>query len=279
MRARGRVGLKPLPCCFLGANAFENLPGLMQCLGGGDYVFDLIAPRKWPPVEKNDTRSIARQKMSRSLQQHLHAEIVLPRRVLDFIGQKDRVADVVFVEYAAAGALRQFTGESGLPAPGGPGGPPGRIPWTPAMNETSMSEAQELSFFDAVGGEETFRRLTHRFYLDVAADPLLRAVYPSKDLGPAEEHLRLFLIQYWGGPGTYGERRGHPRLRMRHAHFTIGEAERDAWLRHMRAALDELDLDEAHAAQLWDYLVMAANSLVNQPSAVGHGPDLGLTPR
>jgi hemoglobin len=146
------------------------------------------------------------------------------------------------------------------------------------MNETAMGETQELSFFDAVGGEETFRRLTHRFYQGVAADPMLRAVYPSKDLGPAEEHLRLFLIQYWGGPGTYSERRGHPRLRMRHAHFTIGEAERDAWLRHMRAALDELDLDEAHAGQLWDYLVMAANSLVNRPSTAGHGPDLGLTP-
>jgi hemoglobin len=107
---------------------------------------------------------------------------------------------------------------------------------------------------------------------------MLRAVYPSKDLGPAEEHLRLFLIQYWGGPGTYSERRGHPRLRMRHVHFAIGEAERDAWLRHMRTALDELDLDEAHDAQLWDYLVMAAQSLVNQPSGTGRGPDLGLSP-
>jgi len=145
-----------------------------------------------------------------------------------------------------------------------------------------MDETTELSFFDAVGGEETFRRLTHRFYQGVAADPALRAVYPSKDLGPAEEHLRLFLIQYWGGPGTYNERRGHPRLRMRHAHFAIGEAERDAWLGHMRTALDELDLDAAHAAQLWDYLVMAAQSLVNQPSAPRgpdpRGPDLGLRP-
>lgn len=140
-----------------------------------------------------------------------------------------------------------------------------------------MNETTELSFFEAVGGEETFRRLTRRFYQGVAADPMLRAVYPSKDLGPAEEHLRLFLIQYWGGPGTYSERRGHPRLRMRHVHFAIGEAERDAWLRHMRTALDELDLDEAHDAQLWDYLVMAAQSLVNQPSDPGR-PDLGLSP-
>jgi hemoglobin len=134
----------------------------------------------------------------------------------------------------------------------------------------------EQSFYDAVGGEETFRRLVHRFYQGVAGDPLLRPVYPARNLGPAEEHLRLFLIQYWGGPGTYSERRGHPRLRMRHARFAIGEAERDAWLRHMRAALDELALDPEHDARLWDYLVMAAHSLVNQQPA-SHRPDLGLT--
>jgi hemoglobin len=84
-------------------------------------------------------------------------------------------------------------------------------------------------------------------------------------------------MQYWGGPRTYDELRGHPRLRMRHAHFSIGEAERDAWLRHMRAALDEIGLDPVHDAQLWDYLVMAANSLVNRPRESG-GPDLGLAP-
>ena len=105
-----------------------------------------------------------------------------------------------------------------------------------------MDETTNVSFYEAVGGEETFRRLTHLFYQGVAADPQLRAVYPSKDLGPAEEHLRLFLIQYWGGPATYNELRGHPRLRMRHRHFGIGEAERDAWLRHMRAALDQIGL-------------------------------------
>ena len=77
----------------------------------------------------------------------------------------------------------------------------------------------------------------------ISDDPVLRPVYPAKDLGPAEEHLRLFLMQYWGGPRTYDELRGHPRLRMRHARFAIGEAERDAWLRHMREALDELGLD------------------------------------
>ncbi len=140
-----------------------------------------------------------------------------------------------------------------------------------------MNETTEMSFYEAVGGEATFRRLVSRFYQEVAQDPLLRPVYPSRDLGPAEEHLRLFLIQYWGGPGTYSEQRGHPRLRMRHARFAIGETERDAWLRHMRTALDELELDEALDAQLWDYLVMAANSLVNQEAQPGR-PDLGLSP-
>jgi hemoglobin len=140
-----------------------------------------------------------------------------------------------------------------------------------------MSESAQPSFYEAVGGEETFRRLVGRFYQEVARDPVLRAVYPSRDLGPAEEHLGLFLMQYWGGPATYSEQRGHPRLRMRHARFSIGAAERDAWLRHMRTALDELGLDEAHDAQLWDYLVMAAHSLVNRPSEA-EGRDLGLAP-
>jgi hemoglobin len=148
------------------------------------------------------------------------------------------------------------------------------------MSQHNASEPR--SFYDAVGGEETFTRLVHRFYQEVAADPVLRPVYPARDLGPAEENLRLFLIQYWGGPQTYNELRGHPRLRMRHVRFHIGEAERDAWLRHMRTALDELGLDETLDAQLWDYLVMAAHSLVNV--APGDGPDvggrgdLGLTP-
>jgi len=140
-----------------------------------------------------------------------------------------------------------------------------------------MDETTETSFYEAVGGEETFRRLVSRFYQEVARDPLLRPVYPGRDLGPAEEHLRLFLIQYWGGPGTYSEQRGHPRLRMRHARFAIGEAERDAWLRHMRTALDELALEAGLDAQLWEYLVMAARSLVNQPDKPA-GPDLGLSP-
>src|SRR3984957_10010067 len=132
-----------------------------------------------------------------------------------------------------------------------------------------MSDSGDTSFYAAVGGEETFHRLVHAFYQGVADDPVLRPVYPAKDLGPAEEHLRLFLMQYWGGPGTYGEQRGHPRLRMRHAPFVIGPAERDAWLRHMLGALTELEstsrVSAADALQFRDYLEMAANSLVNSP--------------
>ena len=123
--------------------------------------------------------------------------------------------------------------------------------------------ATEMTFFEAVGGEETFRRLVHRFYEGVAKDPLLRPLYPEEDLGPAEERLRMFLIQYWGGPHTYSAQRGHPRLRMRHVPFTIGEAERDAWLHHMRESLDDLALPPQLEKMLWDYLVMAAQSLVN----------------
>ena len=126
--------------------------------------------------------------------------------------------------------------------------------------------AQQVTFFEAVGGEETFHRLVHRFYQGVAADPLLRPLYPEEDLGPAEDRLRLFLIQYWGGPNTYSRERGHPRLRMRHAPFVIGEAERDAWLRHMRDAVDELELPERLEKMLWDYLTMAAQSMVNAPT-------------
>jgi hemoglobin len=129
----------------------------------------------------------------------------------------------------------------------------------------------EHSFYEAAGGEETFTRLVHRFYQEVAGDPELRALYPAEDLGPAEEHLRLFLIQYWGGPATYHEQRGHPRLRMRHVPFRIGERERDLWLTHMRTALDEIALPDALDAQLWDYLVMAAHSLMNWVPEEGPG--------
>jgi hemoglobin len=119
------------------------------------------------------------------------------------------------------------------------------------------------TFYEAVGGHETFRRLVQRFYEGVAEDPVLRPMYPGKTLRGAETRLRMFLEQYWGGPTTYSERRGHPRLRMRHAPFRIDEDARDRWLHHMRVALDELQLAPEHEERLWNYLVMAAHSLVN----------------
>jgi hemoglobin len=118
-------------------------------------------------------------------------------------------------------------------------------------------------FYTDVGGAPVFEKLVARFYEEVARDEVLRPLYPEEDLGPAEVRLRMFLEQYWGGPRTYSEQRGHPRLRMRHNPFKVGPIERDAWLRCMRIAVDEADLDEAHRAQLWEYLQMAAASMVN----------------
>ncbi|HTK65652.1 MAG TPA: globin [Pseudonocardia sp.] len=118
-------------------------------------------------------------------------------------------------------------------------------------------------FYAEVGGAATFDKIVSRFYAEVAVDPVLRPLYPEEDLGPAEDRLRLFLEQYWGGPRTYSDQRGHPRLRMRHAPFKVGPIERDSWLRCMRIAVDEAGLDEAHRAMLWRYLEMAAESMVN----------------
>jgi hemoglobin len=120
-----------------------------------------------------------------------------------------------------------------------------------------------VTFFEEVGGEPTFRKLVDEFYAGVADDPILRPLYPEADLGPANERLRLFLMQYWGGPSTYSENRGHPRLRMRHAPFHVGIAERDAWLHHMREAVDAINLEPEAAQQLWDYLERAAYFMVN----------------
>ena len=122
---------------------------------------------------------------------------------------------------------------------------------------------QQQSFYDQVGGHETFRKLVHEFYRGVSGDPELRALYPEEDLGPAEDRLRMFLEQYWGGPTTYSEQRGHPRLRMRHVPFTVTPAQRDRWLKHMLGAVDTLELAPANDLLLRDYLERAAHSLVN----------------
>ena len=133
------------------------------------------------------------------------------------------------------------------------------------MDQTEQGTPQPPTFFDQVGGEPTFRRLVHDFYRGVAGDPVLRPMYPEQDLGPAEERLTLFLMQYWGGPRTYSDERGHPRLRMRHAPFAVDQAAHDAWIRHMQAAVANLDLAPDLRQQLWDYLVYAARSMINTP--------------
>ncbi|MBW3641100.1 MAG: globin [Actinobacteria bacterium] len=118
--------------------------------------------------------------------------------------------------------------------------------------------------YEQVGGEPVFRQLVASFYRGVAGDPVLRPLYPD-DLGPAEDRLRMFLVQYWGGPTTYSEQRGHPRLRMRHVAWQVGERERDAWLALMRAAMAELELPDDARAAIWEHLERAAYSLVNAP--------------
>lgn len=120
-----------------------------------------------------------------------------------------------------------------------------------------------VTFYDEIGGLETMRGIVARFYEGVASDDLLRPMYPEEDLGPAEERLLLFLVQYWGGPTTYSEQRGHPRLRMRHAPYRVDEAARDRWLLHMRAALDSADLTAEQDAQFWEYVTHAAQFMVN----------------
>ena len=130
------------------------------------------------------------------------------------------------------------------------------------MDGVSQPGEQE-SFYDAVGGHETFQRLVDRFYEGVAGDPVLTAMYPEEDLGPASDRLRMFLEQYWGGPTTYGEQRGHPRLRMRHHPFKVTPDARDRWLAHMRVAVRDLNLSPLHESLLWDYLERAAHSMVN----------------
>jgi hemoglobin len=131
-----------------------------------------------------------------------------------------------------------------------------------AMSSTPDLSGQ-LTFYDAVGGRDTFVALVKRFYEGVAADPELRALYPEDDLGPAEVRLRMFLEQYWGGPTTYSEQRGHPRLRMRHAPFAVTPRMRDHWLAHMREAVDSLQLSAEHDRELWAYLERAAYFMVN----------------
>jgi truncated hemoglobin YjbI len=135
----------------------------------------------------------------------------------------------------------------------------------PGSGEQGAESSRSSSFYDEIGGHETFAKLTREFYARVAEDERFRSMYPEQDLGPAERRLRMFLEQYWGGPSTYSQERGHPRLRMRHMPFTVDTWARDTWLKHMRAAVETLELSPMHEGVLWDYLERAAHSLVNSP--------------
>jgi hemoglobin len=125
----------------------------------------------------------------------------------------------------------------------------------------------EVTLYDAMGGHVFFDRLVHRFYEGVRSDPVLLPLYPEDELDAAEDRLRMFLEQYWGGPKTYQQERGHPRLRMRHAPFAVSPRARDHWLMNMRAALDDVRQDGPLAPeleqQLWAYFEHAANFMVN----------------
>ena len=133
----------------------------------------------------------------------------------------------------------------------------------PTPNTPPATPQTPESLYDRMGGHTAFRQLVAKFYEGVRSDPPLRALYPEEDLGTAETRLRMFLEQYWGGPTTYSEQRGHPRLRMRHIPFAVTPTQRDRWLHHMMAAVDTLDLDEQMDAVLREYLTRAAMSLVN----------------
>jgi hemoglobin len=129
-----------------------------------------------------------------------------------------------------------------------------------------LDPTQVASMYERVGGDRWFVALVDRFYDGVAADPVLRPLYPDQDLSAARQHLAGFLIQYWGGPMTYSEQRGHPRLRMRHVPFAIGSVERDAWYGHMASAVAGGGLSEADQGAFLTYFAMAADSLVNRPA-------------
>jgi hemoglobin len=125
-----------------------------------------------------------------------------------------------------------------------------------------------MSLFEEVGGSQFFDRLVDRFYEGVATDDVLLPLYPEQsDLTGAKERLTLFLQQYWGGPTTYSDERGHPRLRQRHFPFVIGQLERDRWMVHMMAAVDELSPNESVHKQLAEYMEMASTAMINSPSA------------
>jgi hemoglobin len=145
---------------------------------------------------------------------------------------------------------------SSTPAPGVPPAPL-------TLRASAGGERPDGNFYESIGGRATFERLVREFYRGVATDPVLAPMYPETDFEGAIQRLTGFLEQYWGGPTTYSEQRGHPRLRMRHMPFRVNPDARDRWLTHMRDALDTLELSPLQESTLWGYLERAAHAMVN----------------
>ncbi|WP_066042787.1 globin [Herbiconiux solani] len=131
------------------------------------------------------------------------------------------------------------------------------------MELTPKRSEPANTLYEQIGGHDTFVALVTRFYEGVGTDPVLKPMYPADDWDGAIDRLTKFLEQYWGGPGTYSEERGHPRLRMRHNPFKVNPDARDRWLAHMRVAVDSLELSPLDREVLWDYLERAAHAMVN----------------
>ena len=144
-----------------------------------------------------------------------------------------------------------------------PWGPPHSEPCLEGDNRQVTTSADGQTFYDAIGGYPTIAKIVDRFYEGVAGDEVLRPLYPEQDLTAAAERFTMFLVQYWGGPTTYSDRRGHPRLRMRHAPFKVTPKAKEHWLLHFRAGLDEANLSPELDAQFWDYVTHAAQFMVN----------------
>jgi hemoglobin len=150
---------------------------------------------------------------------------------------------------------------SGLPSPAVR---PSAVPPAPlTLRSAAGGERPDGNFYEQIGGRTTFERLVREFYRGVATDPVLAPMYPEADYEGAIQRLTGFLEQYWGGPTTYSEQRGHPRLRMRHMPFRVNPDARDRWLTHMREALDTLELPPLQDSTLWGYLERAAHAMVN----------------
>ena len=137
-----------------------------------------------------------------------------------------------------------------------------------------MSTEAATTFYDEIGGYDTIHAIVAKFYEGVATDPVLRPLYPEEELGPAEERFRLFLVQYWGGPTTYSQTRGHPRLRMRHAPFKVTPLAKEHWLLHFREGLDSVELTKEQDAQFWDYVTHAAQFMINTMEDLQERPGL-----